>query len=481
MSRIPNPLRSLVLAVGLLLSRFGLVTERRARRITDLSWPRILTGLARMSKSAVDVAMVGIALGPAAIAGVGFASPYWGLAFSLGGGMAAGTIALVSQRYGADAHEELGQAVRSSALVVVAVSLPVALAFLTVPEQLVGIVSDDPVAIGYGADYLRVVAFGVPFAGLNLVASRVYIGADDAWTPMVLRAGGAVANIAINAVLIFGFDMGVVGAATGTVVSNAVVAVAFSGGLVAGRLPGVGDLPVRIDPRGPYLDGEEIRQLVRIGAPVVGRNLVWTVAEFPMLAIVDVFGRDTVAAFVVSRRIWGLMNTPGWGFGLASSSLVGQHLGTDDETTAEAYGREIITFAVATYVISAALVLAFARPIVVAFVGDPTAGSVDPAVALVRAACVAVVLQGVSGGAAGALDASGDTQWPFFSQAVGMFGVSIPLAYLGATTSLGFLGLQLAFLAETGVPAALNYHRFRTGKWKAVSRGYRPDAAVGGD
>ncbi|WP_313692162.1 MATE family efflux transporter [Halorarum halobium] len=481
MSKIPNPLRSLVLAIGLSLSRLGLLTEHRARRITDLSWPRILTGLARMSKNAVDVAMVGIALGPAAIAGVGFASPYWGLAFSLGGGMAAGTIALVSQRYGADAHGGLGQAVRSSALVVLAVSLPVALLFLAVPERLVGVVSDDAVAVGYGADYLRVVALGVPFAGLNLVASRVYIGADDAWTPMVLRAGGAVANILINAVLIFGFDMGVVGAATGTVVSNAVVTLTFSGGLVAGRLPVLGDLPVRIDPRGAYLDRGTVRQIVEIGTPVVGRNLVWTVAEFPMLAIVDVFGRDTVAAFVVSRRIWGLMNTPGWGFGLASSSLVGQHLGTDDETTAEAYGREIIRFAVATYLVSALLVFAFARPIVVTFVGDPTAGSVEPAVALVRAACVAVVLQGVSGGAAGPLDASGDTRWPFLSQAVGMFCVSIPLAYLGATTSLGFLGLQLAFLAETSVPAALNYYRFRTGKWKAVSRGYRPDAAAGGD
>ncbi|QLG60436.1 MATE family efflux transporter [Halorarum salinum] len=481
MVSVPNPVRGVVLAVGLLLARLGLLTEQRARRITDLAWPRIVTGLARMSKSAVDVAMVGVALGPAAIAGVGFASPYWGLAFSLGGGMAAGTIALVSQRYGADAHEELGQAVRSSALVVLVISLPVALAFLAIPERLVGIVSDDALAVAYGADYLRIVAFGVPFAGLNLVASRVYIGADDAWTPMLLRAGGAVANIVVNAVLIFGLDMGVEGAAVGTVLSNAVVAAAFAGGLVAGRLPVVGDLPVRIDPRGRYVHRGTIRQIVEIGTPVVGRNLVWTVAEFPMLAIVDVFGRDTVAGFVVARRIWGLMNAPGWGFGLASSSLVGQHLGTDDEATAEAYGREIIRFAVATYVLSAVVVGVLARPIVVGFVGDPTAGSVEPAIALVRAACVAVVLQGVSGGAAGPLDASGDTRWPFLSQAVGMFGVSIPLAYLGATSSLGFLGLQLAFLAETGVPAALNYHRFRTGKWKVVSRGYRPDAAVGSD
>jgi Na+-driven multidrug efflux pump len=211
---------------------------------------------------------------------------------------------------------------------------------------------------------------------------------------------------------------------------------------------------------------------------VVGRNLVWTVAGFPMLAIVALFGREVVAAYVIARRIWGLMNTPGWGFGLASSSLVGQELGNGNEESAEAYGREIVRFAVAVYLVSAGIVFLFAEPIVVAFVGSASAPAVPVAVSLVSAACVAVVLQGVAGGAAGPLDASGDTRWPFYSQTLGIFGVSIPLAYLGATTSLGFYGLYLAFLAETTVPAALNYYRFASDKWKEISRGYRPDVSM---
>jgi Na+-driven multidrug efflux pump len=215
--------------------------------------------------------------------------------------------------------------------------------------------------------------------------------------------------------------------------------------------------------------------LVSIGLPVMGRNLVWTVAEFPMFAILDVFGQDVVSAFVIARRIWGLMNTPGWGFGLASSSLVGQELGTGAESTAEAYGREIIRYSVAVYIVFAAVVFVATEPIVTLFVADPTVPAVPIAVDLVRVACVAVVMQGVSGGAAGPLDAAGDTRWAFFSQALGMFGCSIPLVYLGATTSLGIYGLYLAFIAETTVPAALNYYRFATGKWKAVSREYRPE------
>ncbi len=481
MSAVPNPVRGTILYIGLALARLGVVSEARARRTTELAWPRIVTGIARMSKNAVDVAMVGVAVGSAAIAGVGIAGPFWGLAFSIGGGVAGGTIALVSQRYGADATEDLGLAVRSSVLLVLAATLPVVAAFWTFSTELIGLLSSDQATVRLGGAYLRIVALGIPFAGLNLVGSRTLVGADDAYTAMVLRASGAVANVAINAVLIFGLGMGVEGAAIGTVVSNVVVVAAFATGLVLGRFPGAGEFPVTVDPRGRWADPGTLSDLVSIGLPVMGRNLVWTVAEFPMFAILDVFGRDVVSAFVIARRIFGLMNTPGWGFGLASSSLVGQELGTGDEDLAAAYGREIVRFAVAVYAVAAALVFLLAEWVVVLFVGDPTAPAVPIAVPLVRVACVAVILQGVSGAASGPLNAAGDTRWPFMSQALGMFGVSIPLVYIGTVTPLGIYGLYLAFMAETTVPAALNYYRFRTGVWKRVSREYRPDVGLADD
>jgi putative MATE family efflux protein len=479
--RLFNPVRLIVLYIGLGLARAGLIDERRAQRTTDLAWPRIVTGLARMSKNAADAAMVGVGVGPAAIAGVGFAGPYWGLAFSLGAGIGAGTIALVSQSYGAEAYGRLGQAVRSSVLVVVVTTVPLGAAYLALPYELISLLSSDPVAIGHGADYLGIVAFGVPFAALNLIGSRALIGADDAWTPMVLRASGGATNIVLNAVFIFGLDMGVSGAALATVLSNVGVTAAFAVGIFRGRLPFVGALPIGVSVLGSYADRGTVRDIVEIGLPVIGRGTVWTAARFPMFAVLDLFGSSVVAAYVISRRIWGLMNTPGWGFGLAASSLVGQELGSGDESAAESYGREIVRFSVGTYLVFALLVAVLARPIVLAFVGDPGDPSVPVAVNLVYAACLAVLGQGVNSTIAGALDASGDTRWPFYSQALGMFGGSIPLAYLGATTSLGLWGLYLAFFTETFVPAAINYYRFTTGKWKAISREYRPEAPIGND
>lgn len=468
----PNPIRLAVLYIGRLLARLGLIEPERARRTTDLAWPRIVTGLARMSKEAIDVVMVGIALGTGAIAGVGFAASFWGIVFALGSGVASGTIALVSRAYGAGGTG--GQAVRSSVLLVLALTLPIALLFWSLSTELIGLLSDDPAVVALGGAYLRVLGLGVPFAGLNLIGSRTLVGTDDAWTPMVIRVGGAVVNVALNAALIFGLDLGVLGAALGTVLANVVVTATFALGLVRGRVPLIGAFPITLDPLGSYLDREAMLRVVRIGTPMIGKNLAWRLGEFPLLAIVDLFGTAVAAAFVIAFRVRDLLNTPGWGFGLASSSLVGQQFGVGDEGTAEAYGREVIRFGVAVYLVSAVLVFAFAEPIALAFV-DRASPSLPIAVTLIYATCIGIVFRGLSRTSIGPLRASGDTRWPFYGQVLG-YGLAIPIAYAGATTRLGLAGLALAIIIEMLVPAMVNYYRFRTGEWKEIARAYTPSA-----
>ena len=478
MGRPSNPIRYVIFRIGLALARAGLIERERARRTTNLAWPRIVTGLARMSKNAADVAMVGLAVGTAAIAGVGFAASFWSLAFALGGGLAGGTIALVSQRFGAGAPREVGQAIRSSVLTVLAITIPLAALFLTFPAELIGLISNDPRVITLGTEYLRIVALGVPFAGLNLVGSRALVGCDDAWTPMVLRSGGAVLNVAINALLLFGVGFGVRGAAIGTVLATVMITAAFALGFATGRVPGVGEFPVTANPFGTYADRETVSRLVRIGTPLIGTNLSWRIGEFPLLAVVGAFGTPVVAAFVIAQRVRGLMNTPGWGFSLASSSLVGQELGTGDERTAESYGTEVIRFASAVYLLAAGLVFVLARPVALVFVGSSANPALPFATLLIRAACVAVVFQGISRAATGPLRTSGDTRWPFYGQMAGMYVFAIPLAYVGTRTPLGLWGVVLALVLQMLVPAIVNYVRFRSGKWKIISRAYRTPAGA---
>lgn len=453
-----------------------MIDEQRSQRIADLAWPRIVTGIARMSKATADVAMVGTALGASAIAGVGYGVPYWTMTYMLGGGIAGGTISLVSQRYGAEQFDSIGVAVKVSIVLALVVTLPLVVVFWTVPGPLIRLIGSGDAAIAYGVRYLRVASLAMPFAALNLIGSRTLIGVDDAWTPMVVRAGGAAANVVLNAILIFVFDLGVVGAAIGTVVGSIAGVVLFGWGLAAGRLPLIGKLPIQIDWGHAEWDNETARHLVKISTPLALRKVAQNGGQFPMLAIVGMFGPQVVAAYVVALRVRALMNTPGWGFGLASSSLVGQALGQGQEPVADAYARDTLRFTVAVYAMASLLVFALAGPISHLFVSDPS--TLSTTTALVRATCVSVLLWGLMNGSLGPLRTSGDTTWPFYGQLLGLFAFSLPAAYAGATTTLGIWGLYAALVLETGVPAAVIYYRFQTERWKAISRANRA-AAVG--
>ena len=462
--------------VGALLSRFQVIDGDRAGQISDLAWPRIVTGIARMSKATADVAMVGTALGAPAIAGVGYGVPFWTMTYMLGGGIAGGTISLVSQRFGAEQYDTISEAIYVSCAYALAVTLPLVVLFWSVPGPLIRLIGSGEAAVDYGTRYLRIASLAMPFAALNLIGSRALIGANDAWTPMLVRAGGAVANIALNAVLIFVFDLGVVGAAIGTVVGSIAGVVAFGWGFATGSFPGVGRLPIQLDGTGPFWNRETAVHLGRIASPLALRKVAQNGGQFPMLAIVGLFGPNVVAAYVVALRVRALMNTPGWGFGLASSSLVGQSLGKGAEQTADAYAHDTLRFTVSVYALAGATVFILATPVSHLFVNDPEVLSTTAA--LIRATCVSVVLWGVMNGALGPLRASGDTAWPFYGQLVGLFGFALPAAYLGATTGLGLWGLFLSLVLETGVPAAVIYYRFQTETWKLVSRATR-SAAVG--
>jgi len=161
---------------------------------------------------------------------------------------------------------------------------------------------------------------------------------------------------------------------------------------------------------------------------------------------------------------------------MASSSLVGQALGQDDEHEAGAWASDIMRFSLAAYALIAVGVLLFVDPIARVFVDEP---AILPLVTtFLTVAAVSILFNGVYGASTGPLRASGDTRWPMYAQLTGLYLFTLPVAYLGAVTSIGITALYAAIVLEMAVPATITYYRYRSDTWKVVSRDYRPDAAA---
>jgi putative MATE family efflux protein len=457
-----------------LLDRLGVIDRHRVTPTFDLAWPRVITGLARRSKQTADIAMVGWVLGPPGIAGLAFAYAYWQIGNQLSLGLSGGTISLVAQNYGGEETARAELAFKMSIWIAIALAVPLTVVLYLFATEIIRTLGAAPDTVEYGATYLRIASVALVFEYINKIASRAFAGVGDTFTPMLIRSGGAIINIVLNAVFIVGLGMGAAGAALGTVIATVTITLVFAWGFFGGSYP-IGAAPsLRFRLRGPQFETELGRQLITISAPLVSRKLATSLVVFPLLSVAAVFGTIVVTALEVCRQVRGLMNSLNWGFAIASSTLVGQQLGSGDELEAEAYGWDIIRLAALCNVLLAVLVIAFSGPITDVFVSDPEALTTTTPFVVVGA--ISAVGLGIDRTTHGALRAGGDTRWPFYGRLIGLYVFTVPVAYLGIVTPLGILGLYLAVLFETYVSCGINVTRFSTNAWKSISREYRPQS-----
>jgi len=463
------------------LARFGLVERDKSTEALDLAAPVMVTGGLRTLLRIVDFAMVGLALGDAAIAGLELGFQYFFIGYGLSLAVTSGTISVVSRLQGAGEPDRANLAVKQSLWLALLISVPLTVISWVYAEPLVGLLTNDADAIRFGGIYLSIVMLSLVPRFWSMVAARALAGSADTRTPMYVRLLTLPTNVALNGVLIFGLGpapkLGIAGAAIGTAVANTLAAAVFFGLLISGRYV------VTLDLTGRQFDLGLMTEIVRVALPLSAMRLLQTFARFPFLFVLGVIGTPTVAAFAIGRRVMMLALMPAWGYSTAASTLVGQHVGSGDEDDASAYGWQTLRIALATQLLIAAVLVVFARPVAALF------GTAYPdlTVTFIRVFALAVAGFSVSRTMRGSLRGAGDTRWPMYGTFVGSylyripvavlalpvgFAVTIPLVGITIAPGLGW-GLPAIFAAIVGdyyLKAAVNTGRFWTGKWRDVAR-----------
>lgn len=453
------------------LAGMGLIDTHRGQRIADLTWPRFVTMIARFSLRASDIAMVGLSVGSAAIVGMSFAVVYWQFAFAFGIGIAGATIGLVAQRYRADHSRGPDLFLKQSLLLGLGLGLPFVVVYWVSAGELIRMFAQEETTVQYGATYLRASAVAILFVTFNVIASRALAGADTTWIPMVIRTTGAVVNIGLNAILIFGLGLGVFGAAVASVVAEGLVGVSFAYGFLRGEFPGIGSFPLSVSLTTPHLDVRLLGRLLQTSVPLIGYRLGNVIVRFPLLALLAMVGPTVVASFEVARRVRNLLNAFGAGFSMSASSLVGQALGKSDEQSAIRIGHDAFVFSAIVYVFAGALVFALAPAVSGLFSRTPE--MVARTTPFVRVASVSFVGLGLFRTYEGILKGSGENRWTMYGRLFGLYLLLLPVTYLGATTSLGIVAVYAALLAETWGAALVTGYRVRSEKWTMTGRPQR--------
>ncbi|WP_435065248.1 MATE family efflux transporter [Halobaculum sp. EA56] len=490
-SSLRERLRSVPFAFPAALARLGLIDRKKGTEAFDLAVPVMVTGGLRTLLRVADFLMVGVYAGGAAVAALEFGFQYYFVPFGLALALTSGTISVVSRFQGADEPAEANFAIKQSLWLALALAVPITVFTHFFAEELVGVLTDDARTIELGGAYLRVVMYSVGFRFWSMIAARALAGSGDTRTPMYVRLLTLPTNVGLNAALVFGLgpfpELGVVGAAWGTVAATTLAGVVFAWALLSGRYS------VRLPVRGKQWDADIARELVRVSLPLAGTRLSRTFGRFPFLFVLGVLGTEVVAAYAIGRRVMLLALMPAWGYSTAASTLVGQAIGAGDDEEADEYGWQVLRLALVTQLLIGAAIAAAARPIAAAFGSE----SLDLTVTFIRVFGLGVAGFAIARTMRGGLRGAGDTRWPLYGGLLGTYALRLPIAVLALpagyavtlfagplAATLGLaplvvplpgmdLGLTTVFaaiVADLYARAVVNLVRYWSDAWKRVAR-----------
>ena len=285
-----------------------------------------------------DTLMVS-SVGEAAVSGVSLVDSFNTLMIQVMSALATGGAVVTSQYIG---HREPKNAKAAAAQILfelASFSLVVAAVVVVGRHAILrGILgSIDADVMRYAETYFLLSALSYPFIGLYNAGAALFRAQGNSKISMLSSLVMNVINIGGNAVLIYGFGMGVLGAALASLVSRAVSC------LVVLWLLQRPACPLRVDGlRALAPDGGLIRRILRVGIPAGIENGMFQIGKLSVSSLTSTLGTAAIAANAVANTASTFLNIPANAVGMAALTVVGQCLGAGEKEQAVYYSRRLL-------------------------------------------------------------------------------------------------------------------------------------------
>ena len=190
-----------------------------------LAIPTIIGQIVNLLYNIVDRIFIGkMANGDIAMAGVGVAMPIILLVSAFAMLLAAGGAPLTAIEMGKQDNDKAEEIMSNCFSMLVSVGLLLTIVFFIFREPILWAFGASNATIGYGLDYLSIYLIGTVFVQISLGMNLFINTQGFTKIGMITVIIGAVINIVLDPILIFGFNMGVKGAALATIIAQGVSA-----------------------------------------------------------------------------------------------------------------------------------------------------------------------------------------------------------------------------------------------------------------
>jgi MATE family multidrug resistance protein len=415
------------------------------KRTLHLALPVMIGQTAVFSMNFVDTVMSGrLPQRDVALAALGIGGAVWSsiLMFVIGTLMVVQPS--VAQLDGAGRHLEAGAQTRQALWIALALSVPYFL-LCYFSEPLLAAFGIDPAIVPTAAAYLRAMAFGAPALCLVLLLRYFSEGTGHTRTTMLYGVAGALLNIPLNYVLMFGKlgmpALGTVGCGIATSIVLWLQFLMLFFYIRVYRHFEPFDLMSRLEKP----DWRTIRELLAVGLPIAGAIFVEGSLFVMAALLIGRLGPVPAAAHLVAINFAALLFMIPVGLSSAISIRVGNAVGRRDPSAARYAGLIGLLIILVIQTVSAGVILLFPEAIVAIYTDDRV---IAPIVA------------------AGALRGYKDTRRPVLYMILSFWIVGMTLGYhLTFAREMGPAGMWVGMIAGLSVAGVLMLRRFnRTSK-----------------
>jgi MATE family multidrug resistance protein len=429
------------------------------RRTLQLALPVMIGQLAVFSMNFIDTVMSGrLPNREIALAALGIGGAVWSsmLMFVLGTLMVVQPS--VAQLDGAFKRREAATQTRQALWIAVAFSLPYFL-ICYFSEPLLTAFRIDPAIVPTAAAYLRAMSWGAPGLCLVFLLRFFSEGTGHTRPTMLYGVAGALLNIPLNYILMFGKlglpAMGTVGCgyATSIVIWLQFLMLFFY--IRSHRHYEPFALMSHLEkPR-----WHDIWELLKVGVPIAVAIFVEGSLFVMAALLIGRLGPVPAAAHLIAINFAALVFMIPVGLSSAISIRVGNAVGRGDPAGARYAGLIGILIILAIQTMGAVGMLTFPEAIVRLYTDDPVIAPL--AVSLLFYAAIFQYPDGLQIVAAGALRGFKDTRMPVVYMVISFWIVGLTLGYhLTFTREMGPAGMWIGMIAGLSVAAVLLLRRF---------------------
>lgn len=312
------------------------------RDITTLAIPVVLENMLQILANVITAAMIGRLISTD-ISAQGISTRVTQIYWALFRGLGMGVTVAVALSYGAGKLGRCRRIAEQTYLVLLPVSVFFMAITLLFSNQLLSFFTEDLTILGRAADYIKIVAWAIPFTVLTTVNTAAFNGQGNTKTPMYIAIVLNIVNVIIGYVLIFGLfgfpKMGIMGAGIAHLVSQ------VSGGLIG--------LWMLYKPHGFFskcahgenffkIDIDCIKEVVTTGLPAACENLFWQFSAILLSRVILSYGSDSYAAYQLGLQAEMLCEMPSIGLLTTATTLGAKAIGKRDQELFKAYFYQLL-------------------------------------------------------------------------------------------------------------------------------------------